>query len=308
MKQLAEYMECSRQTVLRLMEEVELTGMLKVKMWREGGQNWYRAKVPVPRPNVSFSQSELQQLLLCRDFVCHLLPKGHQHLLSVASAKAICFLPDGQPDGQDTSQLQGQSAVKGFVDYTPQEHILNVLLNACGKLQVTEIAYKALHHTETRIHAFVPVRFVAYHDGLYVRGWRITEKGTPEILSPMMLAIHRMQEIWLTRRSLSQEMYDARPFPPEAAYFGMAAQSAPFTVRIRFFHLAAAYIRERQWSANQRIEDEADGSCVLHFIAQSEMEVVKWTLSFGQDAELIFPVHLRKQVAQELAVAAGRYV
>jgi predicted DNA-binding transcriptional regulator YafY len=46
---------------------------------------------------------------------------------------------------------------------------------------------------------------------------------------------------------------------------------------------------------------------VLTFQAQSELEVVKWILSFGREAELLRPAHLRERVREELADALGYY-
>ncbi|MEG6501464.1 MULTISPECIES: hypothetical protein [unclassified Desulfovibrio] len=44
LKQLAESLGCSRQTVLRLMEEVVHTNICRIKSWKEGGQNWLPSK------------------------------------------------------------------------------------------------------------------------------------------------------------------------------------------------------------------------------------------------------------------------
>ena len=49
------------------------------------------------------------------------------------------------------------------------------------------------------------------------------------------------------------------------------------------------------------------GRVEVRFIAQSEVEVVKWILGFGRDAELIAPAHLRRQVSDELDDARVQY-
>lgn len=306
LKQLAEQLCCSRQTILRLMEEITQTNICCIKKWQEGGQSWYQAESPQARPNVTLSQEELTQLLLCRDFVRHMLPEGHQHYLHNATAKATYFTEKNAiiPDLQTPL---GQGAVKGSIDFSPFEKVLEILTQARSSLQVVELEYLARLRTEPKQHAFVPMRFVSYHDGLYVRGWRVTDKGTPEILSPMMLAVQRIRDIWPTRRILPKDVVISQPFPPESEHFGVAAQASPFTVQVRFFPPSTVYIQERQWSAGQSIEALPDGSVILTFTAQSELEVVKWVLSFGQEAELLAPEHLRSRAALELSVASNRY-
>lgn len=306
LKQLAESLGCSRQTVLRLMEEVVHTNICRIKSWKEGGQNWYQAEASSARPNVALTAEELNQLLLCRDFMRHLLPASHQHCLDSATSKAACFVESAAQSCVPDTQA-GQSAIKGAIDFSPFEKAIEILAQARPAMQVVELEYLARQRTEPKTHAFVPMRFVSYHDGLYVRGWRVNDKGTVKILSPMMLAVQRIRSIWPTRRVLSKEVSDATPFPSEAEFFGVAAQMEPFTAKVRFYPPSTVYVRERQWSKDQQIEDLDDGSFILTFSARSDLELVKWVLSFGQEAELLVPTHLREQVAQEIAIAGKRY-
>lgn len=305
LKQLAESLGCSRQTVLRLMEEVMHTNICRIRHWKDAGQNWYQAETPQTRPNVALTSEEMTQLLLCRDFVRHLLPQAHQHHLDRAAAKAACLVEAAARCSPGVQS--GQGAVKGAIDFTPFEKAIEVLAQARSELQVVDLEYLARQRLEPKMHAFVPMRFVSYHDGLYVRGWRVSDKGAVEILSPMMLAVQRIRDIWPTRRLLPRELSEATPFPPESEFFGVAAQLEPFTAQVRFFPPGTVYVRERQWSKDQRIEELDDGSFILTFSARSDLELVKWVLSFGQEAELLAPEHLRQQVAQEIAVAGGRY-
>ena len=45
LKQIAKKLNCSRQTVLRLIEEIELTQICRIKKWTSERQNWYQAEI-----------------------------------------------------------------------------------------------------------------------------------------------------------------------------------------------------------------------------------------------------------------------
>ena len=301
LKGLAEQLGCSRQTVLRLMEDAERANIVNIRKWKENRENFYQA-VFQSRPNLDFSQEELTQLMFCRDLVRHMLPEGHQQRLDTATDKAALLMRDASQREKIPTSI-GRGVVKGAIDYTQHEAALETLMSAKNSGQVVEIEYFALNRTEPKTHAFVPMRFVAYHDGFYVRGWSVSDKGAVTITRPMTLALHRMQRIWPTRRYLT----DKQPFPDEAEAFGMAKDSTPFQVMARFFPPAAQYVRERTWSCEQQLEELPDNAVQLTMTAQSELEVVKWILGFGCEAELIEPAHLRQRVAKELGGARKRY-
>jgi predicted DNA-binding transcriptional regulator YafY len=83
----------------------------------------------------------------------------------------------------------------------------------------------------------------------------------------------------------------------------------PFQVKIRFSREVAPYIRERTWSPNQRItENEADGSIILEMETCGWVDVKKWVLSHGAQAELLEPKEMRKEIAEELKNCHGHYL
>ena len=71
-------------------------------------------------------------------------------------------------------------------------------------------------------------------------------------------------------------------------------------VSIRFSPLKAQFIRERRWHPSQRIEENPDGSLVLHLKTASLVEVKYWALSFGSDAEVLAPESLRQDCLVEI--------
>lgn len=306
LKRLAEILDCSRQTVLRLIDQIEMSGRANIRKWTQDGQSFYQIETPQSRPQTTLSPKEVEQLVLCREWLRHLLPQGIRQGLELATEKSAVLLENYETRPEALTPL-GHSAVKGRIDYAGFENILETLTTAIRKHQVVEAVYTSPHREEPKTHLIVPARLVAFHEALYVRGWIVTPRGVPEVTSVITLAVHRLQSVTPTRRSLAEDAVNELPSVDENGYFGMAQQRPPFEVKARFFGGGARYVRERQWSTDCTMEDERDGSLVMTFTAQSELEVVKWILGFGVEAELLAPPFLREKVRDELRGALAFY-
>ena len=305
--ELAQKLECSRQTVLRLVAQLEAIPGAKFQRRTENRQAYYQIQNLCERPKVSLTDTELSQLVLCRELIRHLLPEGMQGSLEHVVEKAAVLLDDYDCRREALAPL-GLGVVTGRIDYSAYEMILNRLMVAIRKRQVVEVDYLAPHREAPRTHVFVPVRVVSFHEGLYVRGWKVAEKGAPEIQLEITLAIHRLQRLQPTRRTVPEGVLRALPVLDDNGHFGMSRQTAPFEVSAKFSAGGAKYVRERQWSTCDRLEEAPDGTVILTFQAQSELEVVKWILSFGREAQLLSPTHLRERVRDELEEALGYYL
>lgn len=302
LRQLAEKLNCSRQTILRLIEQIESTHICKIKKWTSDRQNWYqieRNNLPTP---LLVTVAEYNQLLLCKEFVHQILPREHQSLLEQATEKVASLVGDGKNQFK-TSELY---FTKGSIDYTPHEEVLEDIISAYGERRVLDILYWPRSPSYPKIHSFVPGCILVYREGLYIKGWRIAKRGK-QILGVMTLALHRILETCPTRLVLHEQDTQAFSLTQEDV-FGIVPEKIPFQVRIKFILPASDYICERHWSSGQKIEAFPDGSIILTITAQSDMEVIKWVLSYGKEATLLEPDHLRKRIVEELNYTKERYM
>ena len=130
----------------------------------------------------------------------------------------------------------------------------------------------------------------------------MTEKGTPKIEAERTLSLHRIVSCTPTRRKLATYPQWSEP----ASSFGVMGKT-PFIVKVAFSSLVAPYVRERIWSENQHIEEDAEGDIVLTFNATSKEEVLSWVLSFGDDAELLEPATFFEEMRLKTAWMAAVY-
>lgn len=81
----------------------------------------------------------------------------------------------------------------------------------------------------------------------------------------------------------------------------------PIEAKIWFSADQARYIKERRWSADQKIVEQEDGSVILEMNTSGWWDVKKWVLSFGAEAKVLEPAALRKEIMGELKATERNY-
>jgi len=81
----------------------------------------------------------------------------------------------------------------------------------------------------------------------------------------------------------------------------------PTMIVIWFDAATAPYIRERRWHPTQEIEEHANGSLTLHFLARGLNEVKRWVLFYGKGAIVQAPPELVEMVRTEVERMFSHY-
>lgn len=296
---LADELQCSKQTVMRLIDKLESAPFGKLVRSREGREALY--EIARPRlPKLSLNAEGLQQLALCRSFIRHLVPASMRKQADATLQQASAFVQDGEDADIDAGFAQ--SLFKGRIDYSPFQDSLQKLTAAIRGKKICEVAYKAPSHAEGKSFDYAPKRLIAFHEAIYVNGW-VVDRGLKKYDKPTPLALQRVLGVTSTQRSAAR-----LPETPDehGEAFGLMDKEV-FTARIRFAAKAAAYVEERTWSAEQEIVRHKDGGITLTLQSRSPEEILSWLLSFGAAAEALSPAWLREKAAEEVAALAKRY-
>jgi predicted DNA-binding transcriptional regulator YafY len=85
-------------------------------------------------------------------------------------------------------------------------------------------------------------------------------------------------------------------------YFGNAWNMIPedradYQVTVRFSPLVAQNVAEVAWHRSQRVEWQPDGSLDFHVAVSGLTEIVWWILGYGDQAQVLRPKKLRRQIA-----------
>jgi len=301
LKQLAHIFQCSRQTILRMVDQLHLVPKVKIETWVEGRERHFRFP-PQPRPSAfSFTPDTVSYIALCLDVLRHLLPDTIQHELEGMQGATA----------QETMSHKGcniesyaEPWTKGHIDYAPFQDILRDLQTAMRERRLCHLDYHSRSSGERQTLLVAPTRLIVYHEAIYLRCriYTAPEAPRPHAGGYRTLAIHRIKKL----RVDSTRFSDA-PHEEHDPNFGFPFHE-PIEVRVAFWGGAATYVGERTWSEGQRLTRRKDGALVLTFTTTSRLEVIAWVLGFGADAEVLGPKDLREELGNQANAILARYV
>jgi predicted DNA-binding transcriptional regulator YafY len=298
--QLAKVFRCSRQTILRMTEQLGLVPGVPLDAWIEDKERYYRIKEGRKNNPISLSIESLRYLVLCRDIVSHLLPKPFQEKIRNAIGETSALL-GGTGNQLHVPDSFAEARGKGTIDYTPHQAALETIQQAMRERRCIEIRYAAKINDPVKTFTMAPMRLLAFRESLYVRGYLLDNRGRISHKKPATLAIQRIRKVEILDR------YFARlPENHDLDFFGFEF-NRPLRVRIKFSPEVATYVSERTWSADQQIQQRKDGSIVICMTTTSRPELLSWVMSFGKEAELLAPAALRRELRAMLAATIRRY-
>jgi predicted DNA-binding transcriptional regulator YafY len=300
--ELARKFDCSKQTILRMMEQINLSKFEQVDSWEEEGRRYFRAKTPPQRPNLALDVEAIQHLLLCRDIVWHIFPPALRQEIEETIAQTTVLLPDFNQRSEALTSFARNHA-KGSIDYSRHQEILKSLLNAIQKKRICQVVYRSSSARKIQELRIAPFKLVAYHDGLFVRARLEESLANPEGNIDRILAVHRIVSLQKTDKTF-QVPVDRKKQPKQT--FGFM-EGKPFRVKVAFGPAAAAYVSERTWSDDQKLKSLPDGGLLLEFTATSRPEVLSWVLSFRTEAQLLEPADIREELASIVEALADVY-
>ena len=290
---LAELLQCSKQTVLRLLEDLRRAYRIELEERYDGNRKYVRLHRPERRPlPQTLSEMEFNLLLMCRDFTAHLLGDELFQESTRALEKSQALLSgDGTRSDRHFAVFR-----PGTIDYTPHQATIKTLIQAMEEGRIVKLEYKPLEQPRARTRYIKPFKIFSHRETMYLHGRLARDPGkrgpAPDI--EPLLAVHRIEAAALTdRRFEFPKDYDF-----EAAFnrhFGVIKQKS-FEVEAEFYDWAAEYASERIWSPDQQLTRIAPNAIRIIFTASSEWEVLSWILSFREDAKLFRPAKLVEEI------------
>ena len=79
-------------------------------------------------------------------------------------------------------------------------------------------------------------------------------------------------------------------------------------MKVRFSPSTARYVEEGFWHETQKLTRQKDGGLLAEFQLSTTEEVKRWVLGFGENAVVLEPESLRREMAEELRQMADAYV
>ena len=313
---LSRSLGCSKQTVLRLIDDITLAYSVPIRDEIVGKRKYVwidrvGASELASEPAALITETEHRTLQMCRAFTEHLLGPDIFAEVERAVEKSGQHLPPGVSGGEDGAvggAGDGFGVLRsGVIDYTAHEDVLRNLITGLDRRLVCEVRYRRLGGDEAKTFRIKPLKVFAHRESVYVHARLAKTPGkvwkTPKY--DPMLAVHRFEKVRLTETKFRRPAgYDFEKVMNQG--FGVWNQKK-FWVEMELTGWAGEFARERTWSPEQRIEEMPGGGILLGFWGTSAPEVMGLVLSFGGCARVLEPVGIAESVREQVVAIASGY-
>jgi predicted DNA-binding transcriptional regulator YafY len=160
------------------------------------------------------------------------------------------------------------------------------LQTALVERRTVRIRYHSFHSDEESDRTVEPYHLTYFNGGLYLVAYCHLRKAV------RIFAVERVRALDLLKTKF---------MPPAdfdvARYLNNALgilRGDLVTVRVAFARAVARYIRERLWHPSQQFRDLSDGRLEVTLKVADTLEVRRWILGYGVQAEVFEPASLRE--------------
>lgn len=295
--ELARMLSCSKQTVLRLVDDIRRSYGVEIEEFLEGKRKYYRIKrLSSAKPSLDMTANELNALYMCKTFSEHLMGKDlFKEATQALEKNHDCISEDTLPPSQHFASFRS-----GSIDYTPHQDSIRTLIEAMDDRKICKLSYKSIMASRAKTFYIKPLKIFSHKDSVYLHAHLARTPGKPYSKPDFnpLLAIHRIKSVEVTDRLFTfPQNYDFdKAFKQN---FGVIKEDA-FEVQVEFTGWAARYVSERIWSPDQKVVQN-NGKTILTFSASSEPELISWVLAFGEQAKLIKPKKLVNEAKTSIA-------
>ncbi len=297
--ELASVLDCHTRTVYRDLEALQLAGFPIYTDRQEGPSRWRLLEAARPKVPIPFSLTELMALYFSRDLLQVLRGTVLFEALESLFQKIRTTLP---PETRGYLSAFQQSVKVGAHprQSTPARETFFADINqAIGAQTVLSIDYYTMSRRRSGKRRVAPYRLWFFNAAFYLIAYCYQRKDI------RIFAVDRIHSLALT-----EEHFD----PPAAldmealmaTSFGVFTGD-PVTVRVRFTPRVAGYIQEKIWHRSQRLQPQADGAVIFESEVAGTEEIKHWIMQWGQEAEVLAPEGLRREIGDEARAMASRY-
>ncbi len=225
--------------------------------------------------------------------------KGMLETPSKALEKLMNHLPEGLRDRLGSIEERVKIDITPAADYSDKGPLFKAINRAIQEKTILKIDYYSFSRDTVTTRRVAPYKLV-FKDGFwYLIGYCHHREKV------RVFRVDRIRCFTLTpERFVSPTDFDFEQ------YMGAAWQmerGEEFYFKVRFFGEAARFIKETNFHPSQQIIEEPEGALIFTARAGGMRSVLRWVLSFGDEAEVLEPEALRGMVAEVMASGARRY-
>ena len=159
-----------------------------------------------------------------------------------------------------------------------------------------DMRYYSMSRDEENRRQVDPYHLTVFDGGFYLIGYCHLRKAE------RIFAVERIREL----KALTVDppkVFDPSKYLQDA--WGII-KGERVTVKIVFSKTIARYIQDRQWHPSQSFRDLAGGRMEMTLLVADTLEIRRWALGYGPEAEVVMPASLREAIREQADELARR--
>jgi len=177
--------------------------------------------------------------------------------------------------------------------------LLETVRAACSEKQILEVVYASANSRSKTKRQLGP-HFLYFSKGsLYLVAEDMKDKKVK------VFSLPRMSEA-----TMLDTAYEGTEVDPSIYFkdsFGIFTSGKPVPVKVEFSPLIAPFVKERRWHDSQKVVSKSDGSIVVSLEVALSPELIQWVLGYGENAMVLEPFELRREVLKAASGVLSRY-
>jgi predicted DNA-binding transcriptional regulator YafY len=252
-------------------------------------------------PPTNFTPEEALAVIV----LCHEL--GEQHKLPFyAPARSAAAKLEGSLPARLREHLR---TVTGSIhirlepqnSLSDQDRVYEHLVKAIGDRECVRIRYRSLTEGMQINTRLSPYRLLFSRRAWYVIGRSSLHRATRTFHLGRIAELEFTGDRYSVSRGFSLNRYLRN------AWHLIPERGPDHHVVIRFSRMVASNVSEVTWHKTQKIVEQTDGSIDYHVDVSGLGEISWWILGYGDEAEVLEPVALRKLIASRIKRLCKRY-
>jgi proteasome accessory factor B len=294
---LAATMEVSIRTIMRDLEFMRDRWELPIEF--DTRRNTFAYTRPVTNlPTVQATEGELVALLVARKALEQYRGTPFHRQLAVAFEKMSAGLRDNVSftPTDDLRAVSFKNMGLGKADLT----VFNHLSRAVVKRFEVEFDYRKPGETKPARRRVRPYHLANRENLWYLIAFDVARGALRTFAVPRIARVSVQDAKFERPTDFSPERFFANAL-------GVLGGERDYRIVIRFSAAVADRVREREWHESQRVRELGGGGVELTLRLGALLEIERWILTWGADAEVVAPEELRERIKATSAVLLKRY-
>jgi len=293
-----EHFEVSRRTVLADIEFLKSRFHAPL-VYSRAHQGYIYTDEHWQLPTLPIAQGQLLALFLSVELTERYLGTSFEEPLRDAIEQMIELLPH---DVQvSMHELARHYSIRPGASAKTSPEILLVLQHAIQNRHPVDMLYFTASRGEENQRIIHPYHLLNIRGEWNVVAYDLLRQEVRQFALPRIRTWHLLaKEHFEQERNFSPETYFRESFQAEHG-------NQIVEVALLFDAYQARYMRERTLHASQTIEEQPDGSLLMHFKTSALAEVQRQIMSYGRHVKVLEPVSLATTIADELRATLQHY-